>query len=37
MAEFIEAVHNYPWTTFWIFIMVLIIISAIKDCIHGDN
>lgn len=31
MREFIEAVYEYPWTTFLIFVMVMSAISEFKD------
>jgi len=31
MRDFIEAVYEYPWTTFFIFLGVLSIINTIKE------
>lgn len=36
MREFYELINEYPGTTFCIFMMILFILSAIKECIHGD-
>ena len=36
MREFFEVINEYPCTTFIVFCMVCIILSAIKDVIHGD-
>lgn len=35
MRDFFILINEYPWTTFFVFIMILIILEAIKECIHG--
>ena len=37
MREFFEVINEYPCTTFIVFCMICIILSAIKDVIHGAN
>lgn len=31
MREFYELVNEYPWTTFFLFIGICVIINSIKD------
>jgi len=33
MSELIKTIYEYPWTTFWMFIGLLVIIAIIKDVI----
>ena len=34
MREIFETINEYPWTTFFCFIMIMYIIEAIGECIH---
>ena len=36
MREFFEIINEYPLTTFLVFIMIILLLEAIKECIHGD-
>jgi hypothetical protein len=31
MKEFFETINEYPWTTFFLFIMIIIIIKLFKE------
>jgi len=31
MKEFFETINEYPWTTFFVFIMIIAIVSVLKD------
>ncbi len=37
MREFYEVINEYPWTTFFLFIMVTTILSEIACIVHRDK
>jgi len=37
MKEFLNAIYDYPFTTFCVFIMLMIIIETIKDIFKYKN
>ena len=37
MREFFELVNEYPWTTFFLFLMITTILSEIAVILHKDK
>ena len=37
MREFFEVINDYPWTTFFLFIMITVILSEIAVILHRDK
>ena len=37
MREFFEVINEYPWTTFFLFIMIVVILSEIAAIFHGND
>ena len=33
MREIFQAINDYPWTTFFVFVMLIIIINEVGDAI----
>ncbi len=36
MRDFLEAIYEYPWVTFFVFILLMAILEKIKEIFHGD-
>ena len=37
MREFYEVINEYPWTTFFLFLMITSILSEIAAILHRDK
>jgi len=36
MREFYEVINEYPWTTFFLFLMIVVILSEIAAILHKN-
>lgn len=35
MKEFFEVINEYPWSTFWICVFILLIVEQLTSCIKA--